>query len=206
MGIFDLFKSVKSSIQVMDDVIWMTPEAKAAGIKAAIQQSFAERDGPVAILLVAHFEDCFHELRQLAETQAGGNRIIMAVTVASLKAASSPVTAFNESHFIKLIVGERHPLASQDEDIIEFARRLPCRCRVVHHLSLKDPLMQVFCGDWIESVLKRLGMKDDEAIESRMVSRRIRNSQKKIGQRSIGDEPAESAEQWLEHNCPNFSL
>jgi len=46
-------------------------------------------------------------------------------------------------------------------------------------LSLEDDLMRIFFGDWVKSVLQRLGMKEGEAIESRMVSRRIEGAQKK---------------------------
>jgi preprotein translocase subunit SecA len=51
------------------------------------------------------------------------------------------------------------------------------------YLSLEDDLMRIFAGDWVKSVLTRLGMKEDEAIESRMVSRRIEGAQKKVEER-----------------------
>jgi preprotein translocase subunit SecA len=51
------------------------------------------------------------------------------------------------------------------------------------YLSLEDDLMRIFAGDWVKNVLTRLGMTDDEAIESRMVSRRIEAAQKKVEER-----------------------
>jgi len=47
-------------------------------------------------------------------------------------------------------------------------------------------------------------MNEDEAIESRMVARRIRVAQEKIEGRATGDTPAQSAREWLERNCPNL--
>ena len=41
------------------------------------------------------------------------------------------------------------------------------------YLSLEDDLMRIFAGEWVKNILTRLGMKEGEAIESRMVSRRI---------------------------------
>ena len=41
------------------------------------------------------------------------------------------------------------------------------------YLSLEDDLMRIFAGEWVKNMLTRLGMKEGEAIESRMVSRRI---------------------------------
>ena len=38
------------------------------------------------------------------------------------------------------------------------------------YLSLEDDLMRIFAGEWVKSVLTRLGMQEGEAIESRMVS------------------------------------
>src|SRR5438477_3220984 len=39
--------------------------------------------------------------------------------------------------------------------------------------------MRMFGGEWVSSLLGRLGMEEDQAIESRMVSRRIQAAQKK---------------------------
>jgi preprotein translocase subunit SecA len=47
-------------------------------------------------------------------------------------------------------------------------------------LSLQDDLMRLFAGEWVGNVLTRLGMQEGEAIESRMVSRRIQAAQKKV--------------------------
>ena len=52
-------------------------------------------------------------------------------------------------------------------------------------LSLEDDLMRKFAGDWVAGVLQRLGMKEDEAIESSMVSRRIEGAQKKVEERNF---------------------
>jgi preprotein translocase subunit SecA len=52
-------------------------------------------------------------------------------------------------------------------------------------LSLEDDLMRKFAGEWVSAVLTRLGMQDGEAIESRMVSRRIEGAQKKVEERNF---------------------
>lgn len=53
------------------------------------------------------------------------------------------------------------------------------------YLSLEDDLMRIFAGEWVKSMLTRLGMKEGEAIESRMVSRRIEGAQKKVEERNF---------------------
>lgn len=52
-------------------------------------------------------------------------------------------------------------------------------------LSLEDELMRKFAGDWVAAVLTRLGMEEGEAIESKMVSRRIEGAQKKVEERNF---------------------
>ena len=45
--------------------------------------------------------------------------------------------------------------------------------------------MRIFAGEWVKNVLTRLGMQEGEAIESRMVSRRIEGAQKKVEERNF---------------------
>jgi len=52
-------------------------------------------------------------------------------------------------------------------------------------LSLEDDLMRKFAGEWVSSILTRLGMQEGEAIESKMVSRRIEGAQKKVEERNF---------------------
>ncbi len=52
-------------------------------------------------------------------------------------------------------------------------------------LSLEDDLMRIFAGEWVKNILTRLGMQEGEAIESKMVSRRIEGAQKKVEERNF---------------------
>ncbi|MEC8474617.1 MAG: SEC-C metal-binding domain-containing protein, partial [Planctomycetota bacterium] len=51
-------------------------------------------------------------------------------------------------------------------------------------LSLEDDLMRIFAGDFVKSMMERLGMKEGEAIESRVVTGRIASAQKKVEERN----------------------
>jgi preprotein translocase subunit SecA len=53
------------------------------------------------------------------------------------------------------------------------------------YLSLQDDLMRIFAGEWVAGILSRLGMEEGQAIESRMVSRRIEAAQKKVEERNF---------------------
>jgi len=51
------------------------------------------------------------------------------------------------------------------------------------YLSLEDDLMRIFAGEWVKNILTKMGMQEGEAIESKMVSRRIEGAQKKVEER-----------------------
>ncbi len=79
------------------------------------------------------------------------------------------------------IVGtERHDSRRIDNQLKGRAGRQGDPGSARFYLSLQDELMRLFAGEWVAGVLTRLGMKDGEAIESGMVSRRIEKAQKKV--------------------------
>ena len=51
-------------------------------------------------------------------------------------------------------------------------------------LSLEDDLMRIFAGDFVKSMMEKIGMKEGEAIESRVVTGRIASAQKKVEERN----------------------
>ncbi|MFN7213294.1 MAG: preprotein translocase subunit SecA [Lysobacteraceae bacterium] len=48
------------------------------------------------------------------------------------------------------------------------------------YLSLEDNLMRIFASDWVQKAMARMGMQEDEAIESGLVTRQIENAQRKV--------------------------
>ncbi|MDR2872400.1 MAG: preprotein translocase subunit SecA [Xanthomonadaceae bacterium] len=48
------------------------------------------------------------------------------------------------------------------------------------YLSLEDNLMRIFASDWVQKAMRLMGMKDDDVIEDRMVSRQIEKAQRKV--------------------------
>ncbi len=47
-------------------------------------------------------------------------------------------------------------------------------------LSLEDSLMRIFASDWVQKAMRMMGMKEDDVIEDRLVSRQIEKAQKKV--------------------------
>ena len=48
------------------------------------------------------------------------------------------------------------------------------------YLSLEDNLMRIFAADWVQKAMAFLGMKEDDAIEDRLVTRQIEKAQRKV--------------------------
>ena len=48
------------------------------------------------------------------------------------------------------------------------------------YLSLQDNLMRIFASEKVSAIMQKLGMKEGEAIESKLVSRAIENAQRKV--------------------------
>ncbi len=202
MGLLDWLKGPKSNVEEVEDFIWMTAAAKGTGVIASVREALAAPDAPTVVVLVAHFEDCLVEMRQLLEASSVDDPCVFALRADDLESVRSSLVGLDDAQLVEIIVAERHPLLEQDDALIEFARQCGCRFRITHHLSLDDPLLQAFAGDWIRSVLERLGMKEDEPIQSRIVSRRVRTAQAKITRGGADESVVESAEAWFERNEP----
>ena len=99
-----------------------------------------------------------------------------------MKAEGREVAAVGGLHIIGT---ERHESRRIDNQLRGRAGRQGDPGSSRFFLSLEDDLMRKFAGEWVSAVLTRLGMQDGEAIESKMVSRRIEGAQKKVEERNF---------------------
>lgn len=205
------------------DHIWLTLSAKLRGIVGDIESTRSRGD---VALMVAHFPNTLAGLRSLFEgsgrdfelidepqsasalterlqrAQPGRAILIGSDCIGAPDGRDEP--AADGAKPLSIILIESHPLPLLDDRIREFAAAIPFRCQLQTHLSLEDAVMRVFAGAWVTDMLRRLGMKDDEAIESKMVMKRIRAAQQRIKNESVGDQTAQSAEEWFQLNCPQL--
>jgi preprotein translocase subunit SecA len=186
-----------SNVQIETDRVWLNTDAKFAGLKKELDERPPRHT--VAILLVAHFPDVLARLRPLAESVTAIP--VHAVTADQLSPDLAPSLSVAESATLDVVVAERHPLPSVDAQLVTFVQQLPCRVRLVHHISLEDPLLQRFAGSWVQTVLAQLGLTEQESIQSPLIVRRLQEAQRRIAEQSHGNLPAASAEEWLEKNC-----
>ncbi|MDR0666009.1 MAG: preprotein translocase subunit SecA [Campylobacteraceae bacterium] len=79
------------------------------------------------------------------------------------------------------IIGtERHESRRIDNQLRGRAGRQGDPGKSRFYLSLEDNLLRIFGSDRIKVIMERLGIKDGESIESKMVTRAVENAQKKV--------------------------
>ncbi|HIQ21386.1 MAG TPA: preprotein translocase subunit SecA [Planctomycetes bacterium] len=100
----------------------------------------------------------------------------------NMKAEGREVAAMGGLHVIGT---ERHEARRIDLQLRGRAGRQGDPGSSRFYLSLEDDLMRIFAGEWVKNVLTRMGMQEGQAIESRLVTRRIEGAQKKVEERNF---------------------
>ncbi len=86
---------------------------------------------------------------------------------------------------LHIIGSERHESRRIDNQLRGRAGRQGDPGVSYFFLSLEDDLMRIFAGDRIIAMMRAMGLKEDEAIEHKMVSRSIENAQRKVEARNF---------------------
>jgi preprotein translocase subunit SecA len=81
---------------------------------------------------------------------------------------------------LKIIGTERHESRRIDNQLRGRSGRQGDPGFSRFYVSLEDDLMRIFGSDKLQGIVEKLGLGDDEAIESKMVSGAIENAQKKV--------------------------
>lgn len=216
MGLFSWLFGKPSRVTTRD-VIWLTEAARGDGITKAVDEHLLAGK---SVLLLAQFPATLaafgtHILAKKWAHIAVPN-VLTPDTALALAAESAPRLLYGLARNLRpaeflppddapasrlpILVLERHPLRIHDDRIVEFATGLGGRAAIEFYISFDDPLLKRFAGDWARDMLRRLGMKEDEPIESAMVARRLGAAQRKVAKGVTNEVEAESAEDWLIRN------
>jgi len=85
-----------------------------------------------------------------------------------------------EAGGLKIIGTERHESRRIDNQLRGRSGRQGDPGESTFFISLEDDLMRIFGSEKIQGVVEKLGLQEEEAIESKMVSKAIENAQKKV--------------------------
>ncbi|MFL1732364.1 preprotein translocase subunit SecA [Moraxella oculi] len=127
------------------------------------------------IILGGNWQAQIDNLHELTEEQK-------AALQAEWKLRNEAVKAAGGLH---IIGSERHESRRIDNQLRGRAGRQGDPGQSRFFLSLEDDLMRIFAGDRVTNMFRAMGLKEDEAIEHKMVSRSIENAQGKVEARDF---------------------
>jgi hypothetical protein len=213
-----LFK--KKNIQREDDRIWVTTELKWNGI---VDDILSESDHYLLLLVVAHFKKTARDLRvqfqarnmQIKDFEETFNfpgelkktsnqaLIVRAERISEFDGRVRQLRAseINDQELL-FIVAEHHPLHECDEALLSFMSNLPCRSRIRFHCALDEPLFKMFGAERVLDVVKHLGLDEREYMSHPLISSAIENAQKRIKDKSTGNQRVDSMDEWFYYNLP----
>ncbi|MEO6926683.1 MAG: preprotein translocase subunit SecA [Rhodanobacter sp.] len=118
----------------------------------------------------------------LAQLPEGASEVDRARVKADWKKLHDKVLAAGGLHIIGT---ERHESRRIDNQLRGRSGRQGDPGSSRFYLSLEDNLLRIFGGEGLVRWMKRFGMKDDDALEDRMISRQIEKAQRKVEQHNF---------------------
>jgi len=207
---------------LLDDKVWWNVERKLEGICAEIAATIAAGGN---VLVLAHFEGglaivetalrtrpiefrefSLFDSSKLCSTHTDGAGKVWAGLARAFqppKTRGPDKSAAARSGIpLKIVVAERHPLRSRDEQLIQAAATVACQTQLTFHISLDDSLLANFGARSIQQLFKQLGVAEETCLSNSMITTAIRRAQEKIESRVANDLPAASIEDWFKYNLP----
>ena len=96
----------------------------------------------------------------------------------------------------KPVFVEHYPLHTKEIDLIKNWGTE----KIIVYSAMDEPLFKHFGSEKLIPLMKMLGMKEDEVIEHKMVTKSIINGQEKIADKVTLEQSADSQEEWMRKN------
>lgn len=180
MGLFDIFKSGKNTAPSRD-LVWYSRETAQKGCLDIIANEKPD-------LVAAWFDNTREAYDRFFKTKNLHTEIIIAKSL-------SPFSVANKT----IMFLEHYPLFSVEDKLLTGTGMK----KAVFISSLEDLIFRLFGGN-ISRVMTRLGMEEDQFIESSLVHRAIVNAQKRLEKKVTADFYAGSDGEWLKIYTTNF--
>jgi len=118
---------------------------------------------------------------EIAALEAETGAEVDAATKARMKAEWQPRhEAVKAAGGLHIVGTERHESRRIDNQLRGRSGRQGDPGSSRFYLSLEDNLMRIFAADWVQRVMERMGLKEDDIIESPLVTKQIANAQRKV--------------------------
>lgn len=171
---FGLFRKKEPSV-VVKDKIWMTTQAKWQ----ACAQMYRQQQ---QTLFVSWFEESRNSLDHFLKEQGIGD--------AHMSLAGSVYSNHQPVVFV-----EHFPLPEEEQrKFLDLGL-----VEAVVFSALDEPLFRAFGGENLIQLMQKMGMKEDEEIEHKMISASVKRAQEKIGKKAVLITAARSQADWLQN-------
>lgn len=175
---FNLFKKKEAEIKITDK-IWMTEAAK-------FQSMLEEWKKDNSIVFIFWFDETLRSVTSFLSKET-----IEPVSLLTIRETSAATISGKT-----IVFAEHYPLQEKETELFE---KLKLE-KVQVWSALDEPLFKHFGGDKIVEMMKQLGMKENECVENKMLSKAVKNAQEKIEKKVLAEQFAPSQKDWLEKN------
>ncbi|MCE7863145.1 MAG: hypothetical protein DYG99_06355 [Bacteroidetes bacterium CHB5] len=202
MGLFSFLKSNKPAYT---DKVWRTAGQALVNMITDAMLAITRKQVPIVL---CYFEDEFEQITKFlsekgvpaiplklyhTEKQPG------VVWYASATTAPEFVAALAKESVSILFFGH-YPMPAKENDLLQKLQAGFPSASIVFYSSLDEPAFKRFGSECIVSLLDKLGMKEDEAIEHSMVSSAMQRAREKVASMVRHEQPATSEAEWFSRN------
>ncbi|MCW5909967.1 MAG: hypothetical protein KIT62_02775 [Cyclobacteriaceae bacterium] len=202
MGLFSFFKSAGPAYT---DRVWKTTGMALRGMITDAMLAIRQKQAPVVL---CYFEDEFVRITQFLAEKG-----VPAVPLQDYKAAKQDgvvwfATSWSAPDFLPALKNEpvtllffgHYPLPSKENTLLEKIRAGIPTASIVFYSSLDEPSFKMFGGERLTNMMNNMGMKEDEAIEHRMVTASMKRAREKVESMVRNELPAASGAEWFSKN------
>lgn len=150
-------------------------------------------------VIISFFESTHAQLMQLAG-EAFSEKFFLYSALHNSAALSKMQALAGSGHHVAL--SERYPVASREAELVTHLKQWGITTNVSSYCALDDQIMKAFGGDKIITLMKRMGMSENESIHHDMVSSSLVKAQNKIAKKVMYEQQAKSPEEWFRLNAP----
>jgi preprotein translocase subunit SecA len=210
MGLF----SSKPKLPDYSDKVW---KSQSYAIKGLMTDALAFLVKNEVSIIATHFQESHEQLISFltensvphfvtdasnCEEASLKSKEVLVVDVAfistTLPKLLSNLQGKTKSH---LLFFGHYPLPKREDKLLENLTPFK-EVAISFYSSMDNPLMAVFGATNVISLMEKLGMKEDEAIEHSMVTKAMQNARKKLEEKVTFEHAAHSEKEWFEKNLP----
>lgn len=219
MGIFEkMFGKKKPRFS---ERIWLTTQGKVNDLLGHLQSNAQQGRNSV---VVTHFQDTnqsmleilakegvdYQVIKNLSQfpcgmpdvfNKKGQILVLMSEAIPAFVAKASNSQPKNATLLpVSVHMVEHYPLLERDQRVLDLDMVWPVRLEFTSYTSLDEPWLSAFGIDRVRTIISKLGIDEDEALEHPMLIRSIQTAQKRLARQVQREQVCASCREWVLKN------